>query len=132
MLQQDLVVSLNVLVKKLNLAGRTVFSLACELTGKLPLTQEAKFNLYIICLELCTNVLRHAQAQHAHIRLVQQGDWLAVQMNDDGIEITHPPEGGMGLHNIRERAKTIGARFWLEPGKRKGTRASILLPLSAL
>ncbi len=131
LLQQDLVVSLRGLIKKLNSTGKTVFSLACELPGKLPLTQEAKFNLYVICLELCTNVLRHARAQHAQIRLVRQGNWLTVQLNDDGVGLTPSLENGMGLSNIRGRAAAIGARFRLESGEEKGTRASLLLPISA-
>ena len=132
LLQQGLVVSLKSLVKKLNLTGRTVFSLACEPASKLQLTPEATFNLYIICLELCTNILRHAQAKHAHIRLVRHGNWLAIQLNDDGIGVNHWLKGGMGLHNIQERAETIGAQFRLESGGESGTKASILLPLTSL
>lgn len=129
LLQQDLTTSLKSLVKKLNLAGKTAFSLTGEATGKLPLTPEAKFSLYVICLELCTNVLRHARAQHASIKLVRHDTWLAVQVNDDGIGIQHSMEAGMGLHNIRERAEAMGAQFRLEPGEANGTKVSILLPL---
>ena len=129
-LQQDLVVSLKVLVKKLNLVGKTVFSLSCEPAEKPLLTQEATFNIYVICLELCTNVLRHAQAQHAQIRLIRHGDWLAIQLNDDGAGLSHSLGGGMGLNNIRERAETIGAQFRLESQHGIGTKASILLPLT--
>ncbi|GAB3221586.1 tetratricopeptide repeat-containing sensor histidine kinase [Spirosoma arcticum] len=129
--QQDLLVSLKGLVKKLNLTGSTLFSLISEPTGKLPLTPEVKFTLYVICLELCTNILRHAQAQHVHIRLIRHGNDLALQVSDDGIGIHHWTEAGMGLHNIRERAETIGARFRLESGEENGTKASILLPFIA-
>lgn len=132
LLQQDLLTSLKGLIKKLNLTGKTAFSLVGEPAGKLMLTQEVKFNLYIICLELCTNILRHARARHAHLRLVRQGNWLAVQLCDDGVGLGPAREEGMGLHNIRERAETIGAQFRLEVGEGTGgTRASILLPLSA-
>lgn len=131
LLQQDLGVSLKNLVKKLNLMGKTVFSLSCESAGQLPLTQEAKFNLYVICLELCTNILRHAQAKHAHIQLIRQDNWLAVQVNDDGIGLINTTEAGIGLQNIQERAETIGAQFRLKSGEATGTKASILLPLSA-
>ena len=130
LIQQDLAVSLRALIRKLNLAGKTVFSMSCEPVGKLRLTQEATFNLYVICLELCTNILRHAQAQHAHIRLVGHGGLLAVYVQDDGIGLNHTPETGVGVHNIRERANTIGAQFRLESDKGAGTKASILLPLS--
>ncbi|GAB3899743.1 hypothetical protein GCM10028803_21400 [Larkinella knui] len=130
LLQQDLVVSLKNLVSKLNLVGKTVFSLALEPAENFPLTQEAKFNLYVICLELCTNILRHARARTATIELVQHDDCLVLQLYDDGIGLIHSTEVGMGLHNIRERAETIGAQFWMESGESNGTKASITLPLT--
>ncbi|GAB3925366.1 tetratricopeptide repeat-containing sensor histidine kinase [Larkinella terrae] len=131
LLQQDLLVSLKTLVKKLNLTEQTVFSLSSEPSGKLPLTQEAKFNLYVICLELCTNVLRHAQASQAHIKLIWHDNWLALQVIDNGVGMKTGRESGMGLDNIRKRAETIGARFRLESDPYDGTKASILLPLSS-
>lgn len=131
LLQQDLTVSLRNLVRKLNLVGKTVFSLSCDPNGRLPLSQEATFNLYIICLELCTNVLHHARARQAHLRLVWHDNWLAVQLNDDGIGLDASAQAGMGLHNIQERARSIGAQFRLESGGHQGTQASILLPLNA-
>jgi two-component system, NarL family, sensor kinase len=132
LLQQDLAVSLRSLAQKLTMTGKTAFSVVCDYTDvskKLPLSAEVTFNLYIICLELCTNILRHAQAQHAQIELIWQGEWLAIDLSDDGIGMGTSPETGMGLHNIRERAEAIGARFWLESNQAGGTTASIRLPL---
>ena len=128
-LQQDLTVSLKSLVRKLNRVERTVFSLTHEPGGTLPLTQEDTFNLYVMCLELCTNVLRHARANHAWIRLVWQDGWLAIQIDDDGTGANHPSEAGIGLQSIRERAAVIGAQFWLETGGQHGIKARIMLPL---
>jgi two-component system NarL family sensor kinase len=130
LLQQDLLVSLKGLVKKLNLMEKTQFTLSGDPIGKLPLSLEVKFNLYVICLELCTNVLRHARAKKAQIKLVWYDKWLAVQINDDGIGMENLLAGGIGLDSIRERAETIGARFWLESGEGNGTKASVLLPLT--
>ena len=129
-LQQDLTVSLNSLIKKLNRVEQTVFSLTCEPGGTLPLTQEATFNLYVMCLELCTNILRHARARHARIRLVWHGNRLSIQIDDDGIGTVDPSEAGIGLQSIRERAAAIGAQFRLETGGAHGTTACIVLPLT--
>lgn len=127
LLQQDLAVSLKSLVRKLNLAGKTAFSLHSEPADRHVIPQEVKFNLYVICLELCTNILRHADAKEAHLTLVWDEHYLTVQINDDGIGIHNPTEGGMGLYNIRDRAETIGARFWLESGEKNGTQVRIAL-----
>ncbi|GAB3321002.1 hypothetical protein GCM10027299_14890 [Larkinella ripae] len=129
-LQQELLVSLKSLIKKLNLMEKTRFSLSYEPTAKLPLSPDVKFNLYVICLELCTNILRHARASQAQIKLVWHDQWLAVQVNDDGIGLANRTDAGSGLDNIRERAQTIGAQFWLESGAGNGTQASVLLPLA--
>jgi signal transduction histidine kinase len=128
LLRQDLVISLNDLVKKLNRVGKTVFTLHGESVDKRPLTQEVKFNLYVICLELCTNILRHARAQKAHIELVWQDACLVVQVSDNGVGINNTLQDGIGLANIRERSETIGAQFWLKSDKGEGTKASVLLP----
>ncbi|MFC5409305.1 tetratricopeptide repeat protein [Larkinella bovis] len=130
LLQQDLLVSLKSLVKKLNLAEKTRFSLKYEPALHLSLSPQVKFNLYVICLELCTNILRHAGANQAQIKLVGNDDWLAVQVNDDGIGMNNRITRGLGLDNIRERAETIGAQFWLESGAETGTSARVLLPLT--
>lgn len=131
LLQQDFATSLKQLVNKLNGVGKTEFSLDSEpATAHLPLPQQAKFNLYVMCLELCTNILRHAQAQHASLRLTKQDGCLTVEVRDDGIGLGDPDEAGMGLQNIRQRAGAIGARFWLDPSAQRGTVARILLPLN--
>lgn len=132
LLQQDFATSLKQLVSKLNGVGKTQFSLDGDpAAARLPLPQQAKFNLYVMCLELCTNILRHAQARHASLRLTRQDDCLALEVRDDGVGLSHPDEGGMGLQNIRQRANAIGARFWLAPQAPSGTVARILLPLSS-
>lgn len=131
LLQQDFATSLEQLVNKLNGVGKTEFSLDREpATAHLPLPQQAKFNLYVMCLELCTNILRHAQAQHASLRLTKQDDCLTLEVRDDGIGLGDADEAGMGLKNIRQRAGAIGARFWLDPSVQRGTVARILLPLN--
>ncbi|WP_162390522.1 tetratricopeptide repeat-containing sensor histidine kinase [Spirosoma endbachense] len=128
LLQQDLSVSLMGLVKKLNQVGKTEFMLNGESFDKRPLTQEVKFNLYVICLELCTNILRHANAQMAHIELVWQDTSVVIHVSDDGVGLNDTLQDGFGLANIRERAETIGAQFRMESDQRGGTKASILLP----
>ncbi|WP_128545250.1 tetratricopeptide repeat-containing sensor histidine kinase [Larkinella soli] len=132
LLHQDFETVLQNLVVKLNMAGRTSFSLSADRIGELPLPESVRFNLYVICLELCTNILRHSQATQAQIRLERDDEWLSVQVFDNGIGLTDQNRNGMGLKNIRERATAIGAQLWFEPDLPSGTQVSILLPLTAL
>lgn len=127
-LQQDLTVSLTGLVNKLNRVGKTVFTMNGGSVDKRPLTEEVKFNLYVISLELCTNILRHAQAQQANIELIWQNMCLVLQVSDEGVGMDNVLQDGIGLANIRERAETINAQFWLKSDKGNGTKAGILLP----
>ncbi len=129
LLQQELAVSLGELVRKLNIARKTSFTLTGALDRPLPLTPDAKFHLYIICLELCTNIIRHARATQAQIKLVDNGNWLAIQLNDNGVGMSATATEGMGLQNMRERAEAIGAQFWFESSVEEGTEARLLLPL---
>ncbi|AQG80877.1 tetratricopeptide repeat protein [Spirosoma montaniterrae] len=129
LLQQNLATSLKSLLKQMNTAGKTRFSLTCDLADVRPLLPEVTFHLYVICLELCTNVLRHADATHANLHLSGQNGWLTLQLNDNGIGLNPDADAGMGLQSIRDRAKAIGGQFWLEAGESGGTQATISLPV---
>ncbi|MGA0557889.1 tetratricopeptide repeat-containing sensor histidine kinase [Larkinella sp. VNQ87] len=129
-LQQDLTVSLKSLIRKLNGAEKTRFSLNLETAETLPMPPEVKFNLYVICLELSTNILRHARAGQARIRLAGQANGLMLEVSDDGIGMENPATGGIGLGSIRERAEAIGAQFSLEAVPGSGTTARVWLPLT--
>jgi len=127
LLQQDLSVSLRILIRKLSLTGKTVFSINNHGAGSL--TPEATFNLYIVCLELCTNILRHAEAKEAYIWLERDRNHLLIRIKDNGVGFAEPSEPGMGHLNVRERAEAIGAEFWLESIPNRGTTAHLKLPL---
>jgi signal transduction histidine kinase len=103
------------LVMRLNLSGSTYFEL--DLTAlKQRLSNEVEFNLYMICLELCQNIIKHAEASKAKIEFEMitsskeksQQLVLFVWDNGKGFEKEKIVEG-MGLKNIRHRAKSIGA-----------------------
>ncbi|MBO0937646.1 tetratricopeptide repeat protein [Fibrella sp. HMF5335] len=127
--EQGLVRAIDDLVARLNLADQTEFSFSYPDTDRLPLSETAEFNLYVICLELCTNIIRHAQASHARIELTKQENGLQLVLQDDGVGI-HNSASGMGLTNIRERAQQLGGYFYLESIAGAGTQTTILVPVS--
>ncbi|MBO0934552.1 tetratricopeptide repeat-containing sensor histidine kinase [Fibrella aquatilis] len=129
LLEQGLVQAINDLVARLNLADQTEFSFTYPSANRLPLSETAEFNLYVICLELCTNIIRHAQASHARIELTQQERGLQLVLHDNGVGITDGSVAGMGLSNIRERAQQLGGHFHLESILGAGTQTTILVPL---
>ena len=88
--------------------------------------------------ELLFNVLKHAQATEATVRLRRIGGYLAIQVKDRGagfhMEDKQVPtqEGGFGLFNLREQLRTIGGHIRVSSRLGRGSRVTILLPLRTL
>lgn len=83
-----------------------------------------KQNLYLIFKESINNIIKHAKANHVHIRLVNQGDTFMMTIQDNGIGFQ--PRGsqkGNGLRNMERRAKAIGGIFTQESSQ--GTIISV-------
>lgn len=93
-----------------------------------------RVNLFRMLLEAVHNVLRHAQCTRFEISVHTCDNMLVALVDDDGLGMRAPPDGmahGHGLINIRERAKTIGARVsWGASRFSSGTRVKIQLPIS--
>ena len=105
--------------------------------SQLRLSRLAKVTLYRIAVEAIHNVQRHASASILEVGLEQRGDRLILAVEDNGRGFDYNPrlpgaEGGRGLHNIRERARAIGARVTWGPARfSSGTRFELQLPLDA-
>lgn len=99
------------------------------------LNREAELALYRIAQQALGNVVRHAGAQRAILRLDFSDAEINLEVSDDGIGFQIPryptdlaPSGHFGLLGMHERADLIGARLEVtsEPGR--GTRISVRLP----
>nr|WP_231509744.1 histidine kinase [Streptosporangium roseum] len=98
-----------------------------------PLPPDVEIAAYRITQEALTNVVKHAGASHADIRLRWEDDALTIDVTDDGLGsgVALPP-GGNGLIGIRERAAACGGTA--TAGRRAdgpGFRVSVRLPLAA-
>jgi signal transduction histidine kinase len=81
--------------------------------------------------EALSNALRHAQAQKVEVFAQSDGDWLQLVIRDDGTGFDPETAGrGMGLLNMRERARRLGGDFELESTEGLGTSVTIRLPRS--
>ena len=87
--------------------------------GDLPLSVNEEFHLLQIAREALTNVVRHARAEHALIRLERDEDGeVRVLVEDDGRGIP-PDSGGEGHHGMsimRERARQLGGSLNVDEG----------------
>ena len=74
-----------------------------------PVSPDVEIAVYRITQEAITNIVRHAAADRADVRLVWEQDTLMIGITDDGHGVTSsPPSGGTGLIGIRERAAACG------------------------
>jgi signal transduction histidine kinase len=91
--------------------------------------------LFRIVREGLNNVVKHAGASRAAVRVRQRKDRVTLIVEDDGrgfdraraVATVH----GYGLHSMRRRASMMGGRFRLRTAPGLGTRVEVSIPLEA-
>ncbi len=68
-------------------------------------------SVYRIVQEALTNVIRHAGANQAHVKLSYEPRWVEVTVLDDGHGPNGTVGGGHGLVGMRERATMLGGEL---------------------
>jgi len=99
------------------------------------LPPETELALYRIVQEALNNVVRHARASNATLRVSFAEQELEIRVQDDGVGF-HPPErvsdlvqeGHYGLMGMQERTRLVGARLTIRSGG-DGTLVEVRLPL---
>ena len=101
------------------------------------LLQEDMRALVFRCVrELLLNVVKHAQAGSATVRLNVDGDHLRIEVEDDGcgfdVSELDTPRGhaGFGLFSIRERLRFAGGELRVESRLGAGTSCMVTVPNS--
>jgi signal transduction histidine kinase len=83
-----------------------------------------------IVQEALTNVLRHADASSAHVRVRANLDVLDIDITDDGRADANGADAGLGLRGMAERAAALGGRLNVGPREEGGWRVHAVLPLN--
>ncbi|QVI24007.1 sensor histidine kinase [Nocardia tengchongensis] len=96
-----------------------------------PLTAGMEVNVYRIIQEALTNVVKHADATTARVRVDYGANELAVEIHDDGCGGPAAPDGH-GLSGMRERVAIYGGRFSAGAGPDTGFLVSACLPMGGL
>jgi signal transduction histidine kinase len=89
--------------------------------------------LFRIVQESLTNVTRHADAQHATVRLWSDDHAYRLEITDDGSGPTTlaSETGGRGLLGMRERAELLGGHLSAGPADGGGFRVSATIPMES-
>lgn len=101
------------------------------------LSETNEIMLFRIVQELLNNVVKHARAKEVNVWLIWDRT-LEIRVEDDGKGFDYAKQmqqnatnRGLGLFNIENRTRLMGAAINFDNGESKGTRISIRLPLTA-
>ncbi len=94
--------------------------------------------LFYIAEEAVGNARKHAEAQHIWVRVkLAAPEICALEIQDDGVGFdvaavtgSYENRGSLGMVNMRERTELVNGALKLESAPGKGTRITILVPLS--
>jgi len=87
--------------------------------------------LYRVLQESLTNIARHAKAKNAWVILGASGNWLQLEVEDDGQGIANADLArprSLGLKGMRERVRYIGGAVEIGRAPRGGTRVLVRVP----
>ena len=92
------------------------------------LDKEKETILFRIVQEFITNAIKHAKATELNVKLTYENEELEITVKDNGVGFDinkKSTKKGIGLLNMRGRAKLINAEFNMTSEKGKGTTGYI-------
>ena len=100
---------------------------------------DIEINLFRIVQESLHNIVKHAHAKNASVRLVQKNGCLSLKIDDDGIGLeqsrlkkTAGLDTGIGITGMQERVYNLGGTFSIASRESGGTRIMVEIPLNPL
>lgn len=99
--------------------------------GRMPLTRTMETQLYGIGREALANVVKHAHATAAQIRIEVEDSRVTVEIEDDGqgFDPASARAGHFGLESMRSRADEIGANLKISSSPGHGTVVRVEVPV---
>jgi signal transduction histidine kinase len=100
-----------------------------DLTGALP--RELEIHLYRVLQECLHNIVKHAQATQATVRLRRDGGTILLAVSDNGRGFSpegrdgHLPANGFGLIGIVERSELLGGKAVVRSASGQGTTVTV-------
>ncbi|HEY8599793.1 MAG TPA: ATP-binding protein, partial [Thermomicrobiales bacterium] len=101
---------------------------------RLRLTEVQERELFRVAQEALTNVVKHAQATQAKVRLKAMPTGITLVIEDDGVGFpTSAPlrADAFGTRGMRERVKLLGGEFTITSQEHRGTTVLVTIPRAA-
>jgi signal transduction histidine kinase len=92
----------------------------------LNIDKKKSFELYSVCMEIMTNIMKHSKATTVDFLFVENNSQLNLTVYDNGIGLlgNHTQEG-MGLQNLYERIESIGGQLKIDKNEQWSTIINI-------
>lgn len=97
-----------------------------------PFAGAAFESICLIVNEALSNAIRHSGASQIEVRVEEGKSLFSIMVEDNGhgFEVDKVSEGeGLGLKNMRQRARMFGGKVIINSLNNKGTRLSIVIPI---
>jgi signal transduction histidine kinase len=130
--ESGLVEALQMLVERSSIPGRLRCNFRSNGVRKESLPLHIQQDFLRIAQEAISNALRHAKPTviSVNLRLDSPNLILEIRDNGSGIDNTRLENGeGLGLGNMRDRAKTLGAELDIRTADGRGTSIIVRLPV---
>jgi two-component system, NarL family, sensor kinase len=123
---------------ELEMIRKTGFETALEITGEtIRMEPQKELILFRIVQETLNNIIKHAEAKKITVTMNYTPDTMEMKIKDNGRGVDLSPlnagtDGGFGLgiRNMHNRAKLIGADFNMSSSIGNGTTVSLIVPLN--
>lgn len=99
------------------------------------LSSESEIGVYRIAQEWLSNVIKHARATEAKLKVTCDSGWVRLILEDNGVGFDYAAvmtrAGGQrsfGLLNLRERARLLGGSAEIETAPGRGTSLIVSIP----
>ena len=101
--------------------------------NKIELGKDISTAVFRIFQETLTNVARHSYASQVTAKIQLQGDKLILEVEDNGKGISTEQLfniSAIGITGMKERAKFLGGKVFIEGREGKGTKVFLEMPLT--
>jgi PAS domain S-box-containing protein len=115
-----------------SIESRTGLETALKTDGVFRLPSTIEPDLYRIAMEALNNLVRYARAKKVTVDLQTRSNWIILDICDNGVgfDLEYARNGGgMGIHNMEQRAHRLGGRLEITSGPGAGTRIKAEIPL---
>jgi ligand-binding sensor domain-containing protein/signal transduction histidine kinase len=107
-----------------------------EVPAELPkiiIPPEVRHNVFLAAKEAVNNVVKHAHATSAWLRLQMEPNHFTLEIQDDGhgVKGLNDKTGRNGLRNMHKRLEDVGGIFSIGPAPEKGAMVRFTVPINS-